>query len=971
MTAKFAIGALIVLASLGAAHALAEPVAPAPSPAAQLGWTAWKHIPVFDSGRIMPLNTFAMSVAETVCGTENPTLALVGTANAEGKEPENLAAAQSLFPDGKPRKFTAAELLFSWLVEPQRWEDVPFLLAEHEGLRRDVLGLPVATKEGHLKYVSPWQVMQSPGFRKQLLALGEKQALAEKRGETAKFTAVEEKTKSLYDAISLFRLVSCDPTTDLGAGGRFDDRLGALAGTWRDLGPGVEQMSDFGLADRLREPADTTAKSILKLADLAQKQELSLGRAEPILVVLERSSAELAGQLADVKRASLAGSPAGITPKFLDAFRTKIHALAAKAADLARQARQAHYALYDPGHALRLVPALDPAALEKNREASDEIPPWLAFQTLLNGSPDVLQGYPADLVQQVRASFRRAAVAYVDRGNLQRPATLGAAINDFSASLDRLGRAIEPARNELPIQQRDDDLIRATAYPPAGSTATEVDYNDLDPFFWSWIVSLGAMIAFALALGIFRKPLFWTGQAVLLLAQAFTIGGLALRVAITGWAPVTNMFETVIFVALVVALLGIWFALLPLTWPGLSSGWRMTAIPGSFEATPLGPELASFGNESYYRRAGLWLLLPRLALAAGLVYLLAFKNYGYGRSGTLIAVWPRMDVGTSVPTLQNLLVWAVGLCMAGLAAWLLPRLAIALALGVVSVPYGLWKRGFARPLAEVVARKPFLLAGASVSFLAAIVAYYAPVLNKNISPLQPVLRSNLWLTFHVLTITSSYAAGVLAWALANIALAAYLFGRYRERPAAMPAGLAAFVPIAGSAELAESPWELSPDALLAPASPAGPDIRRRLPPEFCETLGNFLYAVMQVAVLLLAAGTILGGLWADVSWGRFWGWDSKEVWALVSLLIYLAVLHGRYAGWFGNFGLAVGAVLGACSILMAWYGVNFVLGSGLHTYGEGVGGVQWALLIVGLNFAFASLAALRYLLETWAPEKSP
>jgi ABC-type transport system involved in cytochrome c biogenesis permease subunit len=129
-------------------------------------------------------------------------------------------------------------------------------------------------------------------------------------------------------------------------------------------------------------------------------------------------------------------------------------------------------------------------------------------------------------------------------------------------------------------------------------------------------------------------------------------------------------------------------------------------------------------------------------------------------------------------------------------------------------------------------------------------------------------------------------------------------------------------------------------------------------------LGSFLYKVIQVAVLLLAAGTILGGLWADVSWGRFWGWDSKEVWALVSLLIYLAVLHGRYVGWFGNFGLAVGAVVGACSILMAWYGVNFVLGSGLHTYGEGVGGVQWALILVGLNWTFAILAALRYRLET-------
>jgi ABC-type transport system involved in cytochrome c biogenesis permease subunit len=978
MSAKIAIGALIFLTSWGAVDALAEPVAPAaraeplapaPSAAAALDWTAWKHIPVFDNGRIMPLNTFAMSAVEAVCDTENPTLALVGTADGQGKEPENLAAAKVLFPNGKPRKFTAPELLLSWLVEPQRWETVPFLLAKHEGLRRDVLGLPVATKEGHLNYVSPWQVMQSEGFRKQMLVLAEKERLAHKQMEQPKFTAVEAKTKDLFDAISTFRLVSYDPTADLSVRSRFDERLGSLAGTWQDLGPSVREMVEIGLGDRLREAADATGKSIVKLVELANKQDMSPERAGPILAVLERSSAELARQLAEVKRASLAGSPGGISPQDLDAIRTKIHALAAKAGDLARQARQAHYALYDPGHALRLVPALDPDALEKNRDVSDDIPPWLASQTLLYGSPDVLQGYPADLLQQVRASFHRAATAYVDRGNPQRPATFNAAMNDFSASLDRLGRAIEPARRELPIQQRDDDLIRATAYPPAGSTATEVFYNDLDPFFWSWVVSLGAMMAFALALGVFRKPLFWTGLAVLLVAQAFTIGGLALRVAITGWAPVTNMFETVIFVALVVALLGIWFALLPLGWPGLSSSWRMTAVPGSFEATPLGPELASFGDENYYRRAGLALLLPRMALAAGLVYLLAFKSYGYGKAGTLIAVWPRMDVGTSLPTVQNLLVWAVGLCMAGLAAWLLPRLALSLGLGVVSVPYTLWKQGFAQPLAQVVARKPFLLAGASVSFLAAIVAYYAPVvmLNKNISPLQPVLRSNLWLTFHVLTITSSYAAGVLAWAMANIALACYLFGRYR-RPSGewrVASGEFRTAGQASSGTQAATPaGALSPDSQPPSPGSRSPTSDSRLPPEFCETLGSFLYKVIQVAVLLLAAGTILGGLWADVSWGRFWGWDSKEVWALVSLLIYLAVLHGRYAGWFGNFGLAVGAVVGACSILMAWYGVNFVLGSGLHTYGEGVGGVQWALVIVGLNWTFAILAALRYRLET-------
>jgi len=144
---------------------------------------------------------------------------------------------------------------------------------------------------------------------------------------------------------------------------------------------------------------------------------------------------------------------------------------------------------------------------------------------------------------------------------------------------------------------------------------------------------------------------------------------------------------------------------------------------------------------------------------------------------------------------------------------------------------------------------------------------------------------------------------------------------------------------------------------------APPESLTRRAPEICNTLGAYNYRSTQVAVLFLAAGTILGALWADVSWGRFWGWDPKEVWALVSLLIYLAVLHGRYAGWFGNFGLAVGSVIGAPSILMAWYGVNYWIRSGKHSYGEGTGGLGWVSSAVVVNWAYVLAAAVRYYAE--------
>jgi Cytochrome C assembly protein len=88
----------------------------------------------------------------------------------------------------------------------------------------------------------------------------------------------------------------------------------------------------------------------------------------------------------------------------------------------------------------------------------------------------------------------------------------------------------------------------------------------------------------------------------------------------------------------------------------------------------------------------------------------------------------------------------------------------------------------------------------------------------------------------------------------------------------------------------------------------------------------WLYRVLQLGVLLLAAGTILGGVWANYSWGRFWGWDPKETWALIALLCYILTLHGRLAGWWTQFGLAVASVVCFLAVLMAWYGVNFVLG---------------------------------------------
>ncbi|MDQ2869058.1 MAG: cytochrome c biogenesis protein CcsA, partial [Verrucomicrobiota bacterium] len=205
----------------------------------------------------------------------------------------------------------------------------------------------------------------------------------------------------------------------------------------------------------------------------------------------------------------------------------------------------------------------------------------------------------------------------------------------------------------------------------------------------------------------------------------------------------------------------------------------------------------------------------------------------------------------------------------------------------------------------------YLLAALPVTFTALLLVFQMPIaMPASIDPLVPVLRDNFWLTIHVLTITLSYAAFALAMGFGHILLFRY----------------------------ARHPRETRADA----------------PMHF------WLYRVLQLGVLLLAAGTILGGVWANYSWGRFWGWDPKETWALIALLCYITTLHGRLAGWWTQFGLVVASVVCFLAVLMAWYGVNFILGKGLHSYGFGIGGESYVATFVIADLLFVAFAVWRY-----------
>lgn len=202
--------------------------------------------------------------------------------------------------------------------------------------------------------------------------------------------------------------------------------------------------------------------------------------------------------------------------------------------------------------------------------------------------------------------------------------------------------------------------------------------------------------------------------------------------------------------------------------------------------------------------------------------------------------------------------------------------------------------------------KVMLLGGCLMGLFALVVADSAPaILDPSLQPLEAVLRSNYWLIVHVMTISISYAAFMLAFGLGDLGLIYVAIDEVKYA-------------------------------------------------EQIQKTTTGVYRAMQIGVAFLAPGIILGGIWADYSWGRFWGWDPKETWALIALLGYIIVLHARLVGWLKNFGTLSAGVITFNLVIMAWYGVNFVLGAGLHSYGFGAGGIEYVAVFVGLHFLFVA-----------------
>ncbi len=174
--------------------------------------------------------------------------------------------------------------------------------------------------------------------------------------------------------------------------------------------------------------------------------------------------------------------------------------------------------------------------------------------------------------------------------------------------------------------------------------------------------------------------------------------------------------------------------------------------------------------------------------------------------------------------------------------------------------------------------------------------------------MQAVLDSNFWLATHVVTITLGYSATFLAGTLGAL----YLLGRSATR------------------------W---------------------MTPEREQATSRMIYGMVCFALLLSFVGTVLGGIWADQSWGRFWGWDPKENGAALVVLINAIILHARWGGLVRARGIAALAVAGNIVTVWSWFGTN-MLGVGLHAYGFMDSAARWIWIFVYAHLAVIALAAL-------------
>ena len=221
-----------------------------------------------------------------------------------------------------------------------------------------------------------------------------------------------------------------------------------------------------------------------------------------------------------------------------------------------------------------------------------------------------------------------------------------------------------------------------------------------------------------------------------------------------------------------------------------------------------------------------------------------------------------------------------------------------------------------------------LVVASLAGFVTLIIAHNLAIGGDTMEMLRAVLDTNFWLATHVVVVTLGYASTFVAGLLAILYIFLGVFTRVLTRTLG--------------------------------ASPGKGDLSK--------ALAKMVYGIVCFATLFSFTGTVLGGIWADQSWGRFWGWDPKENGALIIVIWNVIILHARWGGLVRERGLMNLAVFGNVVTSFSWFGVN-MLGIGLHSYGFMDAAFKWLMAFVASQLFIIALGLLPK--QYWRSFRSP
>ena len=238
-----------------------------------------------------------------------------------------------------------------------------------------------------------------------------------------------------------------------------------------------------------------------------------------------------------------------------------------------------------------------------------------------------------------------------------------------------------------------------------------------------------------------------------------------------------------------------------------------------------------------------------------------------------------------------------------------------------------------------------IVVASGMGFTTLIIAHHLSFEGDTMEMMRAVLDTNFWLATHVVVVTLGYASTFVAGFLGIVYV---ILGVFTPRLSQnMSAGTAKAVAV-GMGVIGRPKTGLKAHAEMQRSIGVDPT---------SKVLSRMAYGIICFATLFSFVGTVLGGIWADQSWGRFWGWDPKENGALIIVLWNALILHLRWGGMIRERGLMNCAIIGNIVTSWSWFGVN-MLGIGLHSYGFTDAAFKWLMLFVGSQIGLLVLGSL-------------